>query len=239
MQSFDRCVSSVPPDKFASRGNQAALFATAEVDVSNFIAPGDGSPVRMLLAQARGLIRLVAIAAVLAIAIQPSATSAAESGTDTDRAGMAPVIALGAPSAIDCGGKAAGGGFSIDDGEDRLDEGDDEFGEGDDEFDCDDFDEGSDECDADRIAEGDDECEGGCVNFDDGEDRCLDDGEDHFDEGDDDFGAGLDPTRADATDALPSATLAAASNDLSAPGALAAVIGFGAGGLWLLRRAKS
>ena len=144
--------------------------------MSHFIAPSASSPVRTFVARARGLVRLAALAAVLAVAIQPSATNAAESGTDTDRAGVTRMLAV-----IDCSGNASGHGFDIDDGEDR------------------------------------------------------------FDEGDDEFVARPKPTdaRPGPTDGRPPATSAAAPIDFSNPAVLAAVIGIGAGGLWLLRQARS
>jgi hypothetical protein len=198
--------------------------------VSYFIALRNGSPVRTVTASARGLVRLAAIAAVLVVAIHPSATNAAAFQTEADRADTTPVLAIGTWSANDGSRKAAGHGFDADDGEDQFDEGDDEF-------DCDNVDEGEDACENDPGDSGDeevDENEAGCANFDDGNDRCLDDGQDHLDEGDDEFGAQPAPT-----DTRISATSAAAPLDLSAPGALAAVIGLGAGSVWLLRRART
>jgi hypothetical protein len=218
------------------RGDHAAL-ASSEVNVSCVIAPRGGSPARTFIARSRGLVRLAALAAVLAMAIHPSATIAAELGSDADQGDVTAVLARSALSAIDCGGNAAGHGFDVDDGEDQFDEGDDEY-----ERACPNVDDGEDWCvdDAqDHVDEGDDEYEGSdadesaCANVNDAEDRRLDDGEDHVDEGDDEFDARSEPI-----DARPSATSAATALDLSAPGAAAAVIGLGAGGAWLLRRAR-
>jgi hypothetical protein len=195
--------------------------------VSYFIALRNGSPVRTLTAPVRGLVRLAAIAALLAVAIHPSATIAAEPRTETDRAGVTPVLAVAAWSVIDGDGTIAGHGFEADDGEDHFDEGDDEF-------DCANVGDDDDECEGADDRVDNDEGDGGCANFDDGEDRCLGDGDDHFDEEDDEFGARPAPT-----DRRLPGTSAAAPLDLSAPGALAAVIGLGAGSVWLLRRARS
>ena len=201
--------------------------------MSFFSAPMGRSTLGMLAVQTRGLLRLAAIVAFLAVMIRPSPTSAADSGSAADQAGVAPVAAPGASSAIDGGGKARR--FDNDDGEDHVDEGDDEF-------DCDNVNHGEDVCEddpVDRVDDGDDGHESNdadeadCEDFDVGENRCLDDGQDHVDEGDDEFEVWPEPTFT-----RMSAASSAAPIDLSAPVALAALIGLGGGGLWLLRRGR-
>jgi hypothetical protein len=167
------------------------------------------------------------MSAVLALTIQPTVTLAADPGASVPRlveGTTGPVVA-----------------FDGDDGEDHFDEGDDEF-------DCDNDNEGEDPCvddPPDRVDAGDDEFESGCANFDDGEDRCLDDdNEDRFDEGDDEFDARcsggascvLPPPSKVTSDPQPTAavTTTGVPGDLAIVGAIA----LGLGGLYLIRRPR-
>ena len=74
----------------------------------HFIAWISGSPIGTLAAHVMGLIRVAAIGAVLAMALHPSTASAAEPGSDTDRAGSTPMHVLVVSSVIDGGGTATG-----------------------------------------------------------------------------------------------------------------------------------
>ena len=127
----------------------------------------------------RGARALRAVAlAMLAVGLLVPATVAAGGGSSNDsntRAARVPFTPIAAAD----GAGSTDLSFQNDDGEDHFDEGDDEF-------DCTNAKGGADACDEDddedrfddgedRFDEGDDEFEAGCANFDDGEDRCLDD----------------------------------------------------------------
>jgi hypothetical protein len=163
------------------------------------------------------IVRALAIAA-LTVGLQVPVTVAAADGS-ADSIKLAVHAPIAAIAAVDGAGSAEVV-FQSDDGEDHFDEGDDEF-------DCDDVDGGEDPCEdhlGDGSDAGDDEYEAGCANYDDGEDRCLDEGK-----------HGLDlplPAGASTDDA------AAASSNPAGLAALAALVTMGAGSLWFLRRGR-